>query len=465
MSETISAAIYARISQDSTGQGLGVQRQLEDCRRLAASRNWVIGEEYIDNDISAFSGKVRPAYDRMLADIESGLRDAVICYHQDRLTRRPMEFEHFAELCQRAGMTTFASVTSDIQLGTDDGMLVGRIFAAVAAQESSRKSARTKRRILQKAEAGLPNGGNRRPFGYERDRVTVIEAEAEVVRGAVEKFLARESMKSIMEWLLETGLATVDGGQWRTVTVRQIITNPRIAGWRMHNGERIAEAIWEPLIDKGTFERVLAEHERRTATGWRPARRHLLSGLLRCGKCGGRLFSTSREGRRLYRCQRGIDHGGCGSITISALPVEEWIAEAVLMRLDSADMKATLDGENRADARHAALMSELHAAQQKLDELMLMWTRDEISRGEFATGRAPLEKRVSNAERQLSHIAGSRRLDGLVGHGSTLRTQWEGLNLSQQAATVSAVLDYATIQPTQPTKIMDPNRIIPTWRL
>ena len=54
MSEPRSAAIYARISSDVTGEGLGVARQLEDCRKLAESKGWTVGAEYVDNDISAF---------------------------------------------------------------------------------------------------------------------------------------------------------------------------------------------------------------------------------------------------------------------------------------------------------------------------------------------------------------------------------------------------------------------------
>lgn len=79
----------------------------------------------------------------MLEDIEAGRRDAVIAYHQDRLTRRPMEWEQFVELCDRAGVQQLATVTSDINFGNDNGMLVARITAAVVANESARKSARS----------------------------------------------------------------------------------------------------------------------------------------------------------------------------------------------------------------------------------------------------------------------------------------------------------------------------------
>jgi site-specific DNA recombinase len=71
------------------GPGLGVARQLEDCRKLAADRGWLVGDEFVDNDVSAFSGKPRRSYARMLADLESGARDAVIVYNLYRLHRRP----------------------------------------------------------------------------------------------------------------------------------------------------------------------------------------------------------------------------------------------------------------------------------------------------------------------------------------------------------------------------------------
>lgn len=49
----VSAAVYARISSDLDGTALGVTRQLEDCRRLANDLGWKLGEEYVDNDLSA----------------------------------------------------------------------------------------------------------------------------------------------------------------------------------------------------------------------------------------------------------------------------------------------------------------------------------------------------------------------------------------------------------------------------
>jgi len=99
-----SAAVYARISSDQDGTALGVTRQVDDCRRLADDLGWAVAEEYVDNDLSAWGAKRRPAYERMLDDLAEGRRDGVVVYHQDRLTRRPSELEQFVDVLTKAGV-------------------------------------------------------------------------------------------------------------------------------------------------------------------------------------------------------------------------------------------------------------------------------------------------------------------------------------------------------------------------
>ncbi|HEY1127306.1 MAG TPA: recombinase family protein, partial [Actinomycetota bacterium] len=59
------AAVYLRISQDREAEGLGVDRQRDDCAKLLADRGWE-GVEFVDNDVSATSRKKRPAWTAML---------------------------------------------------------------------------------------------------------------------------------------------------------------------------------------------------------------------------------------------------------------------------------------------------------------------------------------------------------------------------------------------------------------
>ena len=464
MSNVRAAAIYARISSDPTGQRLGVERQLADCREKATAHGWTVAEEYVDNDISAYRGKRRPAYERMLEDITAGQRDAVIVYNLDRLTRRPMELELFSNICEAAKLHDVATVTADINIGNDDGLFMARILAAVAAKESGRKSERLKRKARETAEAGKPNGGNLRPFGYEKDQLTVVEAEAVVIRQVAARYLAGESLGSLTSWLQSEGVQSVADKPWRTTSLRQTLTNPRIAGLRAHNGVIVADAIWPAIITPVTHQQLVAMFARKAVSGRRPPRRYLLSGMLRCGKCGNKLFSAARGETRRYLCSSSPDRGGCGKLTVVAGPVEEWIAEAVLIRLDSPAMADALAGRAAADDRHAALSRTLQGDREQMTELAELWAAKEISSAEWKAAREPIEQRIYNTERQLGQLTGDNALEGLVGNGDGVRASWRSLNLTKQAAIVAAVLDFATILPgTVGRREMDPNRIVPTW--
>lgn len=125
------AVIYCRISQDSTREGLGVQRQEEDCRALAAKGGLTVLEVYTDNDTgaSSLSRKKRPAYDAMLAAIRAGEAEVILAYSNSRLTRHNLQLEelitlHCETLCGVAaetegdGLGTAESyIKSDVRFG------------------------------------------------------------------------------------------------------------------------------------------------------------------------------------------------------------------------------------------------------------------------------------------------------------------------------------------------------------
>src|SRR5438552_3566255 len=117
-----SAAIYCRISLDKGGEGLGVERQEQLCRKLAKQRGWKIGEVYVDNDRSAYSRKPRPEYERMLDDIRAGRRDGVIAVDQDRLSRRLAELSQLIEILQAAAIPV-TTADGELDSTTSDGIL------------------------------------------------------------------------------------------------------------------------------------------------------------------------------------------------------------------------------------------------------------------------------------------------------------------------------------------------------
>ena len=186
----IHAGIYARISSDRDSDGLAVGRQLVDCEAKAAENGWAVADRYVDSDISAYSGKDRPEYRRLIADIDAGLVNGVIVYNLDRLHRQPRELEEFIDVCRRARIEgNLASCQGYVDLATHHGVLTARLLGAVSAMESDDKSRRIQRKHEEIAQAGRPSGGGSRPYGFEPGGLTIRESEAVVVRECARRAL------------------------------------------------------------------------------------------------------------------------------------------------------------------------------------------------------------------------------------------------------------------------------------
>src|SRR4051794_16648550 len=112
------AAIYCRISQDRSGDGLGVARQEDDCRALIDRLGWEIAGLFVDDDRSAYSGKRRPAYEDLLTELKVGMVDAIVAWHPDRLHRSPRELEDFIDLVEATGAAVATVQAGQYDLNT-----------------------------------------------------------------------------------------------------------------------------------------------------------------------------------------------------------------------------------------------------------------------------------------------------------------------------------------------------------
>ena len=458
--------MYARISSDPEGDRLGVTRQREDCEALAARKGWPIAEVYIDDDRSAYSGKPRPEYRRMLDDIAARSIDALVVYNLDRLHRQPRELEAFFDITDAAGLVNLATVEGDINLGSHDGRFHARILGAVARKSSDDASSRIKRKNEERAAQGLPTGGGTRPFGYRPDRVTVDPAEAVLVREAVARVLAGEAVRAIAGDWNTRGILTAAGNQWTVETMRRMLNSARLSAQRELHGEIVAPGKWEPIITPDETARLRAILSERTRTRSRPVRRYLLTGLLRCDLCGAPLIARPQAGgERRYVCAKGPGHSGCGRMAIMAEPVEAFLSEAVLVQLDAPAVAAALAAAQSADAATAAEHDALRQDRDQLDELARAYGERQVTFPEWLAARAPIEARIDAAQRKVSRMSRSAAIDPYVGKASTLRAAWPTLPLNRQRSIVSALLDRAVIRSAVPGRTtFDPDRIAPVWR-
>jgi site-specific DNA recombinase len=460
----VRAGIYARISSDREGDNLAVSRQLADCEQLAAAKGWEVAEQYVDADISAYSRKRRPEYERMLEEIEAGLVEGIVVYHADRLHRHPRELEDFIDLCQRHRIK-LATVTGEIDLSTGDGQLIARIQGAVARKESDDKSRRIRRKHEELAQAGRLSGGGT-PFGFEADRRTIRPEEAAIIRECARRALAGDSLRALCLDLNDRGVPTVTGTLWKSQTLKRILVSARISGQREHHREIVAKGEWPEIITPAETQRLRAklnDPDRRTN---RSARRYLLASLLRCHHCGSKLVSRPRDdGARRYVCASGPNFGGCGKTTIMAETLEQYVVEAVLHRLDSPELPRALNGRVSTDPAGEEWQAEVERGQEQLDELAQMWAEREITRGEWVTARAPIEKRLDTAKRRLAAINFTTELTPHLGNAQELREQWQTMTLTRQKQIVSALLQHLVVGPgRRGYNRFDPARLTAVWR-
>lgn len=413
--------VYVRISQDRTGKALGVTRQEKACRATAEERGWTVTKVYVDNDVSASSGKIRPQYAAMLADLEAGLIDAVVVWDLDRLTRRPIEIEQFISLADARGVA-LASVDREVDLSTDNGRLFARIKGAVARAEVERKSERTKAANLQAAEQGRPPGGTR-PFGFEGDKMTHRTSEARALRQATLDVLGGESLHEIARDWNRRALLTSTGKTWNATTVRQVLRRPRNAGLREHLGEVVGTAGWKPIVDEETWralKTLLDDPGRKMGPGNRP--RWLLSGIARCGLDGCELtvklassIERNASRRLVYRCRSG------GHLARQAAETDAFVSGVVVERLSRPDAIDLLRTDSDVDV--SALQDEARVLRARGEALAVEYAEGAVTVAQMRVVNKTLAAKLAVVEAQIASATQTSALADLVGRDD-VRARW-----------------------------------------
>lgn len=455
--------IYARISyvKRRTVDGktvvdtLGVDRQEPPSRGLVERMGGEVREVYVDNDISAYSGKRRPNYERMLADVQAGAIDGIVAWHPDRLTRQPTENERLIALTETYGTKLQTVQAGEHDLATPAGRLSFRLLGNIARYESEHKAARLMLKHDQKAAAGEPHASPR-PFGFERGGLVVRESEAKIIREAVERLLAKEPMGAVVRDFRDRKVTGTGGKLLTTTSLRNILCNPRVAGIRVHRGAEVGKGAWRAIIPEGDFRRVRGIFTGRTrqAKGTKPGRgrTYAYSGLLVCWACKGRLAGSSGS----YRCQ------ACRRTYIQAAPLEQIMDEAFLQRASSEAFAERLARRLEALQAGDTTAEELERDRAELADYQALPGRFHTDQTRVRT--AELESRVANAARRLAAVPELGALMGLPRSEIELRKAWAAWTAEQRHAKLAAVLERIDVASATRRHSFDPDRLDPHWR-
>lgn len=452
------AAIYVRQSEDPTGDGLAVARQLDDCKALAERVGAEVVGTYVDNDRSASSGKVRPEWVKLLQALDRGEFDTLICWHTDRLYRRLRDLVDLVELAESHALRIMAVKAGDVDLSTPAGRMLAGMLGSAARYEMEQKSERQRASNRQRAQRGVAIW-TRRPYGFDRRGHDVFQVpdEAAVIRDAAARVLAGHTLASIARDMNAAGHRTTTGAEWSVISLRRSITNPRVAGRVVYLGEDYGSAGWKPILEADVFDRlvsVLSDPKRRLSNDTRL--RHLLSGAIICDADELPMYATTSKSKYtsryyVYQCKK------CKR-TRKAEYVEALVEGVVLARLEREDAASLLGVTPDIEA----MQSEADDLRKRRDGLASLLADGLLSPDAVREQALKLGKKIGALERSISGALGESDL-AVVADAPDVREAWSKLAPRQRRGIVLELMDIRILA-AQVGKPFDPETVRIIWK-
>ncbi len=342
----IRAGCYARFSDDQQKQGKSIEAQIGMAREFAAKQGWVFRDDMVFADEGISGGEEeRPGLLDMLNAAERHEFEVLLCEDTSRLARDPKIYYVVKGNLAKSGVkiTFIAKQFSDDEYGE----LLETIVVGVDKLNRRLQAAKTRRHLREVASRGYVYGG-KAPFGLRLKKIpiggkkpngdkrtaTVYEHNPQNIDHAkfiIDRWLAGVSAYHISRELMQRGVQMTDGAvrTWIYTTAEifagKIIwgrTPPHQGGgnkyqpreaWEFFDGQHKDQSIISMEQARKAVERILYRPR-----GRRNSHRgnFVLTSLLHCGDCGGRLAShglASTPNGSYYRCHNARKHFNCSN--------------------------------------------------------------------------------------------------------------------------------------------------------
>ena len=461
---TLRCALYARYSSDQQ-RAASIEDQFRVCRERAEREGWKIAGAYKDSAVSGASMILRPGIQALLDDARRGMFEIVVAEALDRVSRDQADVATLYKHLKFAGVmivTLSEGEINELHVGLKGTM--NALFLKDLA-------AKTHRGLRGRVEQGRSGGGL--CYGYDvvksldgsgdpvRGGRTVNETEAEVVRRVFREFADGASPRAIARRLNGENVSGPSGKLWMDTTIRGhakrgtgLINNELYIGRLVWNrlryvknpetGKRVSrinppeewivrevpglrivdDALWKAVKDRQgeiteqyatVIEAMQSARGNRLNGAHRP--RHLLSGLLECGVCGG---PYSMRGQDRYGCSNHIMTGTCSNGRgIRRSVIEERVLAGLKDRLMAPEaaaeaMRAYAEETNRINrerrASGASERKELAGIEKKIAAMIAVIEDGGYVRGmvdrlrELEARQDELNERLSAAPADLPDI-------------------------------------------------------------
>ena len=297
------AALYIRVSTlEQAQEGYSVGEQRERLIAYCKAQDWLIADIYVDGGYTG-SNLNRPGIQKLMSETEKF--DVVLVYKLDRLSRSQRDTLYLIEEIFRPNKVDFVSMQESFDTSSPFGKAMIGLLAVFAQLEREQIKERTWMGRVARAKTGLHHGGGNIPIGYDYEdgKLIVNPYEAEQVRKIYEWYLSGSSLKAITDKLQDAGYTNKYSSYNSWSSVRNILENETYIG-RLHFGDVVVDHAHEAIITEEQFNAAqILRGKRREQFGSHAFQsKHVLTGLLFCGHCGGRYYLRNTGKYSYYAC-------------------------------------------------------------------------------------------------------------------------------------------------------------------
>ena len=302
-------AAYARVSSGREAPLHSLSAQISHYSgMIQKTPGWQYAGVYADEALSGTKDS-RGEFQRLLADCKAGKIDMIIAKSVSRFARNTVTTLRTIRELRLMGVDVFFEEQNIHTMG-EDGELLLTLLAAYAEEEARSVSENQKWRIKSNYEQGLPWSVTM--YGYRQvdGRLEIVPEEAEILRLAADLYLEGYGRYRLEDAFAAANIKGRHGASLGGNSIVGLLCNEKIVGdmllqktfvtdpiskkQRKNNGEKpqyFVEGCHEGILDRETYEKILAERARRADTykprsGSYERNRFPFSGKIHCGKCG-----------------------------------------------------------------------------------------------------------------------------------------------------------------------------------
>lgn len=383
------AAIYIRVStQEQAQEGYSVGEQKERLIAYCKAQDWLIADIYVDGGYTG-SNLNRPGIQKLMAETDKF--DVVLVYKLDRLSRSQRDTLYLIEEIFLPNKVDFVSMQESFDTSSPFGKAMIGLLAVFAQLEREQIKERTKMGRIARAKAGLYHGGGKIPIGYDysEGHLVVNPYEAEQVKKIFEWYLEGASLKTITDRLQEAGYTNRYGSYSSWSSVRNILENETYLG-RIHFGDVLVFDAHEPLVTEEQFNAVqkLRGKRREQYGTWAFQSKHLLTGMLYCGHCGGRYYLRNSGKYFYYACysrtkqiKAMIKDPNCQNKNWKGQELESRIDERIRELLNNPELVSEIAAhrpKTTPPIENIAIEKRITEIDKQINKLMGLYQQDEI---------------------------------------------------------------------------------------